>query len=285
MKRNTTDSDWEDIEVQPIDMQHHRMELRRTLLASPHWRKPHRGLFSKGEGTMRKRIFVAAGVALSLAALVLVFGLVFMPTSTNTAYAAELAQRSYQAVTTLSPDQQGELEQRLQIDDPKALLQEAKNAKDLKVLTYDEFISQHPVPPDASTSSVGKGPDLRSLTFLQFTDKNGSKVVLGIDKNTNLPAIVSVSHTAPGPLKRGSEARGLYSEPTDGGPNSASFQTKVGDTVVSGIINADGTATFLVNGKKYAAPAGTKFSKDQPPEVKVEGNDVFVNGVKLTPEN
>jgi hypothetical protein len=129
------------------------------------------------------------------------------------------------------------------------------------------------------------------LTFLQFTDTDGSKVVLGIDKNSNLPGIVSVSFTAPGPLRfvvapsAGMQSQGWTSVTSGGGPNSAGFQIKVRDTVVSGAINADGMATFLVNGKRYAAPAGTRFSKDQPPSDAVEGSDVFVNGIKLIPEN
>jgi hypothetical protein len=292
MKRDATDVDLTKVNVEPIDMPHHRMELRRTLLASRHWRKSRGGLFSKGEGAMRKRVFVAAGAALGLAAVVLVIGMVFVPANTNTAYAAELAQKSYQAVAALPPGQQGELVRKLHVSDPKALLQEAKNAKDLKVLTYDQFISQHPMPtPPASPN--GKGPDLRSLTYLQFTDADGSQVVLGIDKNSNLPAIisVSVSNTAPGLLRfvvtpsAGMQSKGSNSVSSDGSPNSASFQMKVGDTTVSGTISADGTGTFLVNGKKYVAPAGTKFSMDQPPSVEVEGGNVYANGVKLIPEN
>jgi hypothetical protein len=50
-------------------------------------------------------------------------------------------------------------------------------------------------------------------------------------------------------------------------------------------MDTDGRWTFLINGKKYAAPGGTSFSTDEPPSVKIEGNEVYVNGIKLIPEN
>jgi hypothetical protein len=280
MKPDTTISDLEDLELQSVDMKQHRTELRRALLASPYWQKPNRGLFSKGEETMRKRTFVAVGIALSIAAIALVFGVRFMPASTNTAYAAEIAEKSYQAVSALPPAQQGEVGKKLQVSDPRELLQKAKNAKDLKALTYDQIASQQPLLADENN-------DLRRLTFLQFTDADGTQFVLGIDPNTNLPTFVVVGSGNPG----GALQKGPVIQKKDGsgsaddGSKHFSFQSPENGTPVEVSVNADGKATFIVNGKKYAAPAGTKLTMDPPPSVKVVGNDVYVNGIKLVPEN
>ncbi|MBI5302159.1 MAG: hypothetical protein HY868_08485 [Chloroflexi bacterium] len=280
MKPKTTNGVLEAIEIQPVDMQHHRAELRRALLASPYWQKPNPGLFSKGKETMLRRTFIAAGAALSIAVIALVFGMIFMPTSTNTAYAAEIAQKSYQAVNALPPEQQGEVGRKLQVSDPKELLEKAKNAKDLKALTYDQFASQHPVPPDEIAN-------LRRLTFLQFTDADGSQFVLGIDPSTNLPSFVVVGWGNPGSSKPDKPMhRSVNSDSSkDDGSKRLSFQSLENGVQVEGTIAADGKATFSVNGKKYAAPPDTQFSLEEPPSVKIVGNDVYVNGIKLAPEN
>ncbi len=235
---------------------------------------------------MRKRVFVAAALAVCIMALVLVYGMVVMPSSTNTAYAAELAQKSSQAVSRLAPEQQGELKNKLQVGDPRELLERAKNAKDLKVLTYDELAAQYPglfAPPP----SEGKAPDLRGMKFLRFTDADGSTVVLGIDANNDLPAFVTVSNTA---SIRGSQAPGagqkgggFATSNSDG--TSASFVMSDGSIIVKASIDANGKATFNINGKNYTAPMGAKFSFDPPPAVKIEGNDVYINGIKLIPDN
>ncbi len=227
---------------------------------------------------MRKRTFVAAGIALSIAAIALVFGVLFMPSSTNTAYAAEIAQKSYQAVDALPPEQQGEVGKKLQVSDPRELLQKAKNAKDLKTLTYDQFASKYPLPPDDKN-------DLQRLTFLQFTDTDGMQFVLGIDPNTNLPTFVLAGSGNPGgSLKQGPVIRKDNSGSADDGSKHFSFQSAESGAQVEGTISADRKATFIVNGKKYAMPAGAKFSIEPPPTVKIVGNDVYVNGIKLIPE-
>ncbi len=281
MKRNKSDLSLDDVDIRPIDMPHHRTELRRALLASPYWHKPEQ-VVSKGEKIMQKKTLIAAVLAVAVTAIVLVFGVVVMPSLTGTAYAAELAQKSYQTVKDLPPEQQGDLVKKLQIGNIDELLQRAKNAKDLKVLTYDQFAAEYPLPRPAP---AGEGPDLRSLTFLQFTDTDGTKVALGIDKNNNLPAVVMASHQVPGSFKPAPDAQGTNSISSDSHGASSGFQMVVGGMKVEGSIGPDGTGTFLVNGKKYAAPAGTKFSTTEAPTVKVEGTDVFVDGIKLTPEN
>jgi hypothetical protein len=189
MKRNSTENDLEDIHFQPIDMEHHRTELRKTLLTSPHWqqRPRDRFLILKGVRIMQNKTVVTAGAALIIVAIAVALVWAFLPLSTKPALAAEVAQKSYQAVASLTQEQQAALAGDLQVGDPVDMLEKAKSAKDLKVLTYDQFSSQYPIPED------GKLADLHSLTFLQFTDENGSTVVLGINPDTHLPEFITMS--------------------------------------------------------------------------------------------
>jgi hypothetical protein len=124
-----------------------------------------------------------------LAVAVLVVGIFVLTNAgsgSSTAYAKGLAQKSYQLVSSWTPQQQQAAKRTFGLDAP-TLLQEALGANDLKVLTYDEVVSQSPnaVPPATDD------PDLRNLRFLQFT-QNGTKVVVGIDQ-TNLPVFVGRS--------------------------------------------------------------------------------------------
>jgi hypothetical protein len=124
-----------------------------------------------------------------LAVAVLVAGVVAVTTigsGNSTAYAKEIAQKSYQLVSSWTPEQQRAAQQTFGID-PRTLLEEALTANDLKVLTYDDLVRQSAdaVPP------APDGTDLRNLTFLQFT-QDGATVVVGIDQ-TNLPVFVGRS--------------------------------------------------------------------------------------------
>ncbi len=58
---------------------------------------------------MQKKTLIAAVLAVAVTAILLVFGVVVMPSLTGTAYAAELVQKSYQTVKDLPPEQQGDL--------------------------------------------------------------------------------------------------------------------------------------------------------------------------------
>jgi hypothetical protein len=229
---------------------------------------------------MQKKTFITAGVTLIVLAMAAALVWAFLPQNSKPALAAEVAQKSYQAVSALTQEQQVALSGTLQVGDPVDILEKAKNAKDLKSLTYDEFASQFPAPED------GKLPDVRNLTFLQFTDENGGTVVLGIHPDTHLPEFITVSvgvsGGAPGP---GSLVRSGSIESSQEGGEGISFQWSGDSISVRGAIHADGTGTFLVNGKEYTAPEGAKFSKDEPPTVKIEGDDVYINGIKLFPGN
>lgn len=68
----------------------------------------------------------------------------------------------------------------------KKLLESAKNAKDLTVLTYDEFVSQ---PPQYLLSAQDPviSAEIRGGKFLEFTGTDGSKVTIGLGGESNLP--------------------------------------------------------------------------------------------------
>jgi hypothetical protein len=301
MKQSPDDIDWENLKIQPVEMQHHREQLRRSLLASPHWQNHPGEQFSfwKGNHFMHKKTYITAGIAVSILAVAIALGLAFLPLGTRPVQAAALAKKSSQAIANLSPEQQGALAGKLKITGPADILEQAKKAKDLKVLTYEQFMAQQLLPTGAP------GPDPHSLTFLQFTDTDGATVTLGINPDSNLPDMIISSMRVEvqddGSIKTEKGGFSLNTgeiQPGSGGSEQgitvssgevqqggagAQFQW-VGDNLkVEGAIHEDGTATFTVNGKSYTAPAGTKFSIDQPVQVKAEGGDIYVNGVKLIP--
>jgi hypothetical protein len=197
MKRNSEDKHREAIQVQPIDMEHHRVALRKTLITSSYWQKQatHRFFFFKGVKVMQKKPLVQAGVALSIVAIAIALVLAFMPQRTTPVEAAVVAQKSYQAVQALTTEQQSTLEANLKQNAPQPnlktnsiageMLQKAQNAKDLKTLTYDQFASQYAAGRLAILAS--KYAELKSFAFLQFTDSDGTVTVLGINPQTNLP--------------------------------------------------------------------------------------------------
>jgi hypothetical protein len=250
----------DEVKVQPIDMPHHREALRRALLASPHWskRQSQRFPFWEGDANPMFKRLATVGITLCVLAVVLVSALLLTST-THIASAKEIAQKSYQAVSALPPEQRGALKQVIK-DDPRALLEDANNAKDLQTLTYDQAVSQFP--PIAQNPAPALGPsgkDLRSLKFLQFTSANGDIVLLGIGDD-NLP-ILSLR-----------KARGDKPGERKGGP-----------AIVTGGFSSNGTGpVYEYNGKKYTVPAGA-VSPDGRIDVRVEGGDVYINGQKATP--
>lgn len=286
MKRNTTQNNLENIKVQPIAMSHHRTELRRALLTSPYWERKqiHTVLFWKGgEAIMKKNKLITGGIAFAVIVLTVVSLSGFMPKASKTAYAE--AQKSYDAVSTLSLEQQNALKHQINIDDPKAMLQKAKNAKDLKILTYEQFASQYPVPPGGKSPDGKAAPDLHSLNFLQFTNTNGAKVVLGVDPKSDLPVLILEMQGDPSKGNAGfsTEKGGSFGLPSQG-KHMVQFDSSDKKTTAEGTINAGGQGIFIVDGKKYKVPEGTKISTNAPPSIKIEGNDVYINGTKATPQ-
>lgn len=272
----------EAMEVPATDMTQHQIRLRNALLTSSHWdKKPRfRELFLKGgeEITTMKK-FLSVGI-IAIVMIVATLFIAFSPLSHNNtqqAYAEQLAQESSQAVSNLTPSQLQALKQKLSVDtDLGELLQEAKNAKDLKTLTYDQFTSEYPqkgmlsntggsLPSGAPSPEV---MDMHNLKFLQFTDANGDKVVLGINQS-DLPIFV---------FGTGKDGQMFGTVGVNGKPGD------IGQGQVAVSVNGSGPV-ILVNGKKYAVPASvTIVPGSQAPSIQTKNGDVYVNGVKAIPE-
>ena len=283
------------IKINTIDMKKHREMLRRALLTSSYWeRKQTQSLFWKGgEEIMKRHKLLTSGIVIGVTVAALASGVILLPKNAKTAYAEQLAQQSYQAVSNLSSEQQAQLKEKVHMD-PSELLQEAKKAKDLKTLTYDEFIKENSmVKMNFSTDgrkNVGYGQvaptlgqpekmDLQNLTFLQFTDSTENKVTLGIDKN-NLPVFSFIQG------KDGNVGFGVRGNGTSGNnPMYGSVQIKNGETKNPGAkveysTRSNDGKTLTVNGKEYVVPTGATEQST----VKVDGDNVYIDGIKANPK-
>lgn len=205
-------------------------------------------------------------------------GTILLPKTATPAYAQEIAQKSYQAVSTLTPDQQQALQKKIQtssLGGPLDLLKQAQNAKDLTVLTYDQVTSQYPdLLPRAGAGQDGQPLDMQKMKFLKFTNADGGRVVLGVDPTSYLPFFAAVTRTV---------GQGSLPSTKSGDEGLVVRGESSGQGNVEILVDA-GSSTITVNGKKYTLPAGTTLTSGTPPVVDVNGSDVFVNGVKAIPE-
>jgi hypothetical protein len=266
-----------------IEVEKHQQKLRRALLTSSHWDKKSSFLsevivFLKGGDKHMINKLALSGLFIAVLALG-IFALARLQAGNSTAYAKELAQKSIQAVSNLTPEQLQTLKQRLP-NDPNEILDEAKNAKDLQTLTYDQFVGSYPQVQMSTNGGfmgiTGKGPlpvpsdalqsdtmDMRSFKFLQFTNKNGDKVVVGIDQN-NLPTF------AMGSGKDGNW--GFVKKPGIEG-TIPSDKAEMNLSTMAG-------KTITVGGKKYAVPSAADNDHST---VKVINGEVYINGEKAKP--
>jgi hypothetical protein len=176
MNKDDLTNKLENLSLPEVGIPSHERRLKKALHGSAHW---------KGKSTkslLKKAIPVAGIIVIGLIAAIIGLNL---RGATPAASAQEIAQKSYQAVTNLPEDEQMRLRNAGTGGDVIALLEEAQSAKDLKVLTYSQVVSQNPnlLPPDSDGT-------FQSLRFLQFTAKNGDSVTIGLDSN-DLPAITS----------------------------------------------------------------------------------------------
>ena len=197
MKREEFIKKLEELSYPEIEPTSHKRRLKMALLSSGNFEKrSFNGFFPLNkylkELLMPKRrlAFIGAISGVVVVAVVAV-AVLFSLNSTPVNAAQQIADKSYQTVANLTPDQQAALNARMahinaEAGDMLKALQEAKNAKDLKVLTYDQLVSQDPqaIPPGENAS------DMNNVKFLQFTDPHGQKIVLGIDQY-NLPVLMS----------------------------------------------------------------------------------------------
>lgn len=143
---------------------------------------------------MTKPKFVVSGLGLAFTAMA--FVAIVSLTGLKPASAAELTQHGLNKVAQLSVSDQKALDLRVK-GDSKAELEAAKNAKDLTVLTYAQFKQSTPQAdivwmhgPNAGTA----GPqtlDPTSLKYLRYTDAQGAKHIIGVDKD-GMPSLVLI---------------------------------------------------------------------------------------------
>jgi hypothetical protein len=159
---------------------------------------------------MRKKRIVIPSLATAMVAVALAVGIILqtqLPVS-----AAELTQRSISTVSSLSPDERKQLDTRINGDVQKEL-EAAKKAKDLKVLTYEEYKKQAAGGPGATGGPSDKSelpngdradaPDMTKLHYLVYTSSDGVHHVIGVDDN-DLPVMVMAYRSAPDGGQQGS---------------------------------------------------------------------------------
>lgn len=285
----------ENINIQQIDMYHHRMELRRSLLTSSYWNKKQNRTFlfwKGGEKNMLKKRFIT----ITISAFIVVFAitLVFMSRNTLPAYADQVAQQSFKAVTNLTPDELKELKGRVK-EDSKEILAEAKNEKDLKYFTYDQYIKAHPefaqMPTPPKIDGIEQ-PDIKKAQFLEFTDKEGAATTIAIDPDNNLPFFISKKVFKHDGNEQGQAGNVMFRTDRSGEPGiskegEAGFGISTNSVSEKGSImfqvKQDGNAVLEVNGKKYKVPEGFKLSTNSPPDIQVKDDGVYINGQKAEP--
>lgn len=188
MNKNNLITNLENIELPEIELQGHRKQLKRALLS--------RQGFSSDSGYfnrtfMLKKVLPISAVAIITLVVVLIN---FSPKNSTPASAKEVAQKSYQAVVNLSPEQKDALGQAG--DGWDKILKEAIDAPDLKLISYDEFMNQEDYNGSQMLITSGKdrsddqGNGLEDLQFLQYTNSDGVLMSIGIDPETNLPEMV-----------------------------------------------------------------------------------------------
>ncbi len=164
-----------------IDASSHKTNLRRALLNSPLFEKNKSSLFLNSFNKRIKLSLLATLPALLIIVMVLV-------TTFNTAQvsAKELAQKSHQAVSGLTADEQAILEKKLGINfDIEELLKEAKQAEDLTILSREELLSQYRQASAWLPHEISK-----ELQFLKFIKEKHITTILGISGGNSLPSLV-----------------------------------------------------------------------------------------------
>lgn len=187
MNKNNLVKNFKNMELPEIELQGHKRNLKRALFSRQKF-SSESGYFNIFNMNLLKKIAPVGGVV-AVALVVALFN--FGPKTVPEASAKEVAEKSYEAVVSLSPEQKEVFGDT--VDDWAEILKEAINAPDLKLLSYDELLdqedytgSQTAVTP--SKSSLDKqGIGLEDLQFLQYTTNDGVLMSIGIDPETSLP--------------------------------------------------------------------------------------------------
>jgi hypothetical protein len=269
----------EHLDLNEVELPGHRRRLRMALLNSGYW---------KGDITnmsLFKKVVPAGAI---IAAVAIIVAIVFNINGTSEQVSAqEIAQKSYQAVSVLTDAEQDSLKKDLHaMDGPDELLDQALNAEDLAILTYDEFVIQYSdvVPPflpgegsadmqgiqcmtyealvgqniepiDSSTEE-----SMRNIKFIKFTDSDGVANIIGIDRESNLPVLAISWFTV-----------------TTGTAENTDEPGNVRRAAVYASDGEDGI-TVVIDDVEITLPTGT-----EPGDIQVIDGKIYVDGVEITP--
>jgi hypothetical protein len=207
-RRNITKHTLQTLAVPTASLSAHQAQLKQALMASS---PPVKNTIKHTwRVLMRKKKIVIPSLATAMVAVALAVGVILqtqLPVS-----AAEQTQRSISTVSSLSPDERKDLNARVNGDAQKEL-EAAKKAKDLKVLTYEEYkkqAAQRPGnlggPNDAAELPRGGrtgAPDMTKLHYLVYTGSDGAHHVIGVDDN-DLPVLIMIYRSSPDGGQQGS---------------------------------------------------------------------------------
>jgi hypothetical protein len=195
----------QDMAVPTVATKSHQVQLKQALLAAS--LPPQQTAKQNWRNLMTKPKFIISSAVFAILATIALG--VF--TIQQTVSAAELTRQSLDKVSQLSPSELQELDLRIG-GNPKAELEAAKNAKDLKVMTYEEY-SKLTTQGEVRQLPDNKVPSPKSLKYLRYTDKDEAVHTIGVDKD-GLPVIVMVS-------KQGKDGSGQSSVQLEAGGSGA----------------------------------------------------------------
>jgi hypothetical protein len=187
MKEDEFISKLENVDLSDIVLPTHQRLLRRALINSGYFK----------ERNIMRLIKKASPVGGSVAAVAIIVAVIFSLKGTTPVSAQQVAQMTYRAVSRLPQEQQATLNANLGLSDNQRLdelLRKAQSAKDLKLVTAEEFSRKYGPPP---------GTNALNATFLKFSSE-GVTYFLGINKSSGLPTVAlamvlgHAAGTAPG---------------------------------------------------------------------------------------
>ena len=179
-----------------------KLQLTNHMIAAQAAAKPPRSTNTKELFMKRSTIFAGGFAALALVAGIAAYGILHSPSA-----AAQVVDKSKNKVVNLSEADYTRLGQRIGVD-PKAILDEARNARDLQEVSCAVDNSLPPAGaqlqgkavvtmPDGSTKTVDSS-DLSTAPStngaakcLSFTRADGAKTTLGLDTQ-DLPVLVTL---------------------------------------------------------------------------------------------